>query len=153
VRDELATVDGDLLDALATRLGFGEPVHAEEVVAMVGALDGVPVDLRQRARVRGGAEVALSVGVPGREAPEVALIPDTGRGGVRPTHAVARSHRVLGEVRLLEGHGDRLLDALSALPTARLELWSAVATLRVPGQVDADALEAILRALAATFRR
>lgn len=153
VKGELAVVDGDVLDALATRLGMGEPVHAEEVVAMVGTLDGVPLDLRQRARVRGGAEFALTVGVPGRETPEVALVPDTGRSGVRPTHAVARSHRVVGEVRLLEGHGDRLLDALSALPSARLELWSAGATLRVQGSVETDALEAMVRALAAAFRR
>jgi hypothetical protein len=149
---ELADVDGRVLDALAARLGLPEPIHAEEIVAMAGAVDGVPVDLRQRARVRRTAELALTIGVPGRETAEVALVPDTGRGGVRPVHALAKTHRVVGEVRLLERHGDRVLDALSALPRARLELWPAGATVRTDGEVDVDALDAIVRALVAALR-
>jgi len=100
--------------ALADRLGLAPPVALEQadgrVLSLRGDIDHSPLQLRARERRRGWS-VELTLGVPGRDRPDVELIP--GEGG----------HRVLGNVRRLEALPEALLAALAEYPTHRTRLW------------------------------
>jgi len=104
-----------ILLELATRLGLPPPVSLEQadgrVLSLRGELEHTHLQLRAR-EGRRGWQVELTLGVPGRDAPEVELVP--GAGG----------HRVRGNVRRLEQLPEALLLALADYPGHRTRLWA-----------------------------
>lgn len=124
------------------------------ICAARGVVDDVPFVLR--ARTLGNAcELGIRLGVPGRGAPEVELRPDRSDGGVRPTHLLARTHRVIGSARALEIWGDGVLDALVPFPTAIARLWPTGVEVELGpdlSQLDAERLATLARALARVLR-
>jgi hypothetical protein len=150
---ELASVRA-CVEGLADRLGLEPPtvVIAGPGVATIslrGEIDDTVLDLRARVEPR-ATRIELSVGLPGRGEPTFELIPDRGKRGLRPTHLLARSHRLLGEMRALEAFGDAPLDALSSFPTAYLRAWDGGVQVDLGRELHGlrvDNLEALVRAL------
>jgi len=144
---------GDILQDLADATGWTvvtlDTAHGL-LTAVRGDLASIAVDVRAK---RVGTErwkIRLRVGVPGRSPAEIELRPDTGHGGLRPTHALARTHRILGSVRALEGRGDALLDALLEFPRARAKLWPAGSEVELGDDLthlEAAVLQRLLRAM------
>ena len=108
-----APLDATLV-ALAARLGLPPPVALEQaegrVLSLRGALEHTHLQLRAR-EGRRGWQVELTLGIPGRDRPDVELIP--GAGG----------HRVRGDVRHLERLPEPLLAALADYPGHYTRLW------------------------------
>ena len=108
-----APLDATLV-ALAARLGLPPPVALEQaegrVLSLRGALEHTHLHLRAR-EGRRGWQVELTLGIPGRDRPDVELIP--GAGG----------HRVRGDVRHLERLPEPLLAALADYPGHYTRLW------------------------------
>ncbi len=102
------------LVALAERLGLPPPVALEQadgrVLSVRGELEHTHLQLRAR-EGRRGWQVDLTLGVPGRDRPDVELVP--GIGG----------HRVRGNVRRLEALPEPLLAALAEYPSHHTRLW------------------------------
>ena len=103
------------LHELAARLGLPPPVALEQaagrVLALRGELEHTHLQLRAR-EGRRGWQVELTLGVPGRSAPEVELVPGVG------------GHRVRGNVRRLEQLPEPLLAALADYPGHHTRLWA-----------------------------
>jgi hypothetical protein len=144
------------VEGLAERLGLEPPTRVETgpeglVISLRGELDaGAPLDLRARIDAS-AARLELVVGLPGRGEPLFELIPDPGNRGQRPTHLLARSHRVLGDLRKLEDFGDAPLDALTSFPSAYLRAWDGGIAIELGRELHGlrvDNLEALVRALA-----
>ncbi|MBL9103351.1 MAG: hypothetical protein JNL82_20565 [Myxococcales bacterium] len=119
----------------AARLGLPEPVALEQASGRVLSLRGervvtaegspparVAVHLRARDGRRGPA-VELTVGVPGRDKPDVELSLDAG------------GPRVRGNVRRLESVSESLLATLTDFPGHRLRLWPGGAQLEFGNQL------------------
>jgi hypothetical protein len=144
------------IEGLAERLGLEPPTRVETgpeglAISLRGDLDG-GAQLDVRARIdASAARLELVVGLAGRGEPVFELIPDPGSRGQRPTHLLARSHRVHGDLRKLEDFGDAPLDALTSFPTAYLRAWDggfAIDLGRELHGLRVDNLEALVRALA-----
>jgi len=146
----------EILAEVATRLDLraSEVVAAKAGVvlhALRGEVRGVTVDVR--AQVGSGApRVGARIGMVARSRPEVGLHPVT--TGEPPLHPIARTHRVFGNPRKLEAHGDGLLDAALPFATLRLGMWPAGAELDLGNdlsQLDAAAFERLVVTLANGF--
>ncbi len=140
-------------EALAARLDIEAPTEVETdvgyTVAIRDELDGASFDLRARLELS-GARLELIVGLRGRGDTTFELVPEAGDRGQRPAHLLARSHRVVGELRALEAFGDAPLDALTSFPTAYLRAWEGGIQIELGrdlSKLDVDTLEALLRAL------
>jgi hypothetical protein len=105
----------EIFAAAAARLGLLAPVALEQAAGRVlvvrGEVERAHVHLRARDGRR-GPQLELTVGVPGRDRPEVELL--AGDDGAR----------VRGNVRRLESLPEALLVALAGFPQHRLRLWS-----------------------------
>jgi len=148
------------IEGLAERLDLEAPTVAATgsdsvVVSLRGELDdGVVLDLRARIEPK-ATRVELSIGLAGRTEPIFELIPDLGKRGQRPTHLLARSHRVHGELRALEEFGDAPLDALASFPTAYLRAWEGGVQIDLGRELHGlrvDNLEALVRSIARAVR-
>lgn len=146
----------EILAEVATRLDMraSEVAGAKRGVvlhALRGEIRGVTVDVRAQVG-RGAPRVGARVGVVARSRPEVGLNPGT--TGEPPLHPIARTHRVFGNARKLEVHGDAVLDAALPFSTLRLGLWPAGAELDLGtdlSKLDPQTLEHLLVALAKSF--
>lgn len=135
-----APLDATLLE-LATRLALPPPVSLEQadgrVLSLRGALEHTHLQLRAR-EGRRGWQVELTLGVPGRDTPEVELLP--GAGG----------HRVRGNVRRLEQLPEALLASLADYPGHRTRIWAGGVQLdfgQQLGGMDPDRLARLLMQL------
>lgn len=143
-----------VLDGVAARLGFEPPISLAEgkdrMAHVSGELSKVSIDVRARNR-RGRWKIELTAGLAGRGTPSVELIPDSGKRGNRPAHAIGRTHRVVGAARDLESSGEQLMDSLIGFPTARVRMWPGGVSIEMGsalGRLDVDSLEALARASA-----
>ncbi|MFV8754839.1 hypothetical protein ACNOYE_30195 [Nannocystaceae bacterium ST9] len=147
-----------MLEKLVERIpGLEGPtvVEADDhvVLAVRGALQACPVDVRIRAG-RAVNSIELTVGVIESGEPILQIVPDVSSRGQRPAHLLARSHRVVGDLRALEKLGDEPLDALSGFPSALAKVWQggmridAALTRSEPSAVEA-LIRAMVRAMAA----
>jgi hypothetical protein len=147
----------ELLTRLVERLpSLDEPTVVETdegtLLAVRGDIAGTAITVRCRVG-RDATHVEVTTGVIGSGRPNVELVPDVGKQGHRVDHLIARTHRVVGDPRTLERQGDALLDALTCFPRAHFSKWPAGTHLGSPlGTQSADALEALLRALARASR-
>jgi len=117
-----------LFQQVATRLGLPAPISLEQADGRVLSLRGertVQVDTAAPTRVavhlrshdtRRGPHIELTVGVPGRDRPEVELT--LGPGGLK----------VRGNARRLESVSESLLATLTDFPGHHLRLWPGGAT-------------------------
>ena len=95
-------------------------------------------------------------GVLGRGDPLLSLLPDTGKRGERPSHLLARSHRLKGEVRVLEAMGEQPLDALVPFVDAEMHVWDGGVFCQLGqylDEADVDEIDALVRASARTAER
>lgn len=146
----IAEIFRDLADAAGWTLVTLDTTHGL-LMAVRGDLAGTSVDVRAKRVETERWKVRLRVGVPGRSPAEIELRPDAGHGGLRPTHVLARTHRVQGSVRALEGRGDALLDALVEFPRSRTKLWPAGSEIELGDDLthlEAAPLERLIRAMA-----
>ncbi|MBX7082460.1 MAG: hypothetical protein K1X88_24860 [Nannocystaceae bacterium] len=119
--------------------------------ALRGVHRGLPLELRaeldgERASVRG------HIGSIGRGRPDALLVP--GPGANRPAHPLARTHAVQGSLRVLEHHGEGLLDACLPFSTLTLGLSGAGAEFSFGDDLhgfDDAPVAALLRALARSY--
>lgn len=147
-----------IIEGLAERLGLEPPTVVEpsagvRSIGLRGEVGGTAIDVRARFEPR-LTVITLIVGLPGRGAPVVELVPSPGQGGSRPAHLLARSHKVRGEQRALEVFGDAPLDALTCFPTAHLRAWDGGAEVELGRELvglRVDHLEALVRSLARAF--
>lgn len=147
----------NLLEELANRLGIEAPVRIAgqrgEVLKLFGLVQGRPVEVLIRTQVRGPAQAELIAGVLGRADPTLSLIPDTGTRGKRPSHLLARTHRINGEPRMLEALGDRPLDSLMPFPDASMHYWEGGVFCQLGPSISrasVDELESLVRGAART---
>jgi hypothetical protein len=146
---------GELVRELGERLGL-EPseVAAKRgttLHALRGAVADTSIDLRARTDGK-RTRIGIRVGVVSRGRADVTLEP--GLGSIALGHPLTRTHRVVGNARRLELHGDALLDACLPFATLRLGLWPAGAELELGddlSRVDAATIETLVRALAAAY--
>lgn len=151
---DLARVQ-EVVEGLADRHGLEPPTLAQtgpnaHMLSLRGTIDGPLLDLRARIEAS-STRVELSVGLPGRGDPVFELVPDPGKRGKRPTHLLARSHRVHGELRGLEAFGDAPLDAMTCFPTAYLRAWDGGVQVDLGRELmglRVDQLDALVRSLA-----
>jgi hypothetical protein len=143
-----------IFGAVAQQFGLPPPVVLENrwgaVVAVRGDVEGTTLDLRARPRRHGGWDLTLRSGMMGRGRADVELLPDASQGGIRPPHAISRTHRVRGSVRALEDRGDAPLDALAPFHEARIRFWSAGVEVEFGRHLTAlepDGLSMLVRAL------
>jgi hypothetical protein len=145
----------EVLSEAADLLGLPSPVVLETaegaVVSVRGDLEGTSIDLRARPLHAGRWVMIVRAGVMGRGRPDAELTPEAGNSGGRPAHEIARTHRVRGSIRALEGVGDGALDALVPFVDARARFWTAGAEVdlgRDLSRLDAAGLHTLVRALA-----
>lgn len=146
---------GELLRDLGERLALTPSEVAAKggvtLFALRGAVADTTIDLRARSD-RSRTRIGVRLGVVSRTRPDVALEP--GVGSLSLAHPLARTHRMVGNARRLELHGDALLDACLPFPTLRLGLWPAGAELDFGAdlsRVDAASLETLIKALATAY--
>jgi hypothetical protein len=141
-----------VIEGLADRFGLEPPTLVETspgtaTLSLRGAVRDTAIDLRAKIDRR-RTTIELIIGLPGRGAPVFELIPDTSGRGPRPAHLIARSHRIKGEPRAIEGLGDAPLDALTCFPTARLQAWDGGVEIELGPELSGlrvDTLEALVR--------
>lgn len=140
----------------AQRLGLPTPTvlqtRARPVIALRGETGGVPVDARARPHAQRWT-VSITLGVPGRSRPDLALVPrGTAAGRITPIdhHPLTETHGATGDIRQLEQLDDAVLDALLPFAGARLELWGAGAKVELGedlAALDGQTLAAIILAV------
>jgi hypothetical protein len=145
----------ELLSGLSDRLGVEPPVRIAgqrgEVLKVFGVVNGRPVEVLVRSHTGKGAQAELMAGVLGHGDAELSLIPDRGTRGERPSHLLARTHRIKGEVRTLEALGERPLDAMLPFPDAKMHFWEGGVLCQIDSSISdcsVDELEGLVRAAA-----
>ncbi|MFO0632488.1 MAG: hypothetical protein U0168_06530 [Nannocystaceae bacterium] len=146
-----------VFDELAGTLGLEASTVAADrrgrriLHAVRGVHRGLPVELR--AEIDGArASVRGHIGTIGRGRPDAMLVP--GPGANRPAHPLARTHAVQGSLRVLEHHGEGLLDACLPFSTLTLGLSGAGAEFSFGDDLhgfDDAPVAALLRALGRSY--
>ena len=149
-----------LLEALSERLGFEAPVRIAgrrgEVLKLFGKLRNRPAELLIRTQPGKAPQAELMAGVLGRGDPLLSLLPDGSKRGERPSHLIARSHRLKGEVRVLEAMGEQPLDAMMPFVDGEMHVWDGGVFCQLGSLVSeasVDEVEALVRACARTAER
>jgi hypothetical protein len=122
-----------------------------EVLKLFGELRGRPVELLVRTQPGKPPRGELMAGLLGRGDPLLSLLPDASTRGERPSHLVARSHRIKGEGRLLETIGEEPLDAMLPFVDSEMLLWEGGVLCQLGptvGNASVDELESLMRASA-----
>ncbi len=119
----------EVLAEVASTLDLPNPTALEatkaSIVSLRGELHSATLDVRARAETGQRWGILLRMGVVGRNAAPLELIPDGQGNDPALAHPIRDTHRLSGDTRTLERVSDESLDALARFPRCHAKFWTA----------------------------